>query len=134
MGQLPYPKRVLDLALSEKVREEDTVNFIHSVALTNRAASDVAWEFVMNNTVAINSKLIGEDIEESGYGKLLTKLALLHILSERKEELINAYSALPEEEQVQWVLEEVMDKMDGNEAWENENNEHVCEYILEVLE
>ena len=133
IGTMQDKERALNLAIGDKVRSQDAYYLIRSVARNSRDGSDVAWAFVLDNRGAIYEKLKGMGAAGRGYGALLCSLAGLARTDERRDPLLEAYGELPEEDQVQWQLQNALDKMQRNQEWEAANSEPVCAYIIDML-
>ena len=59
--------------------------------------------------------------------------AALGLASERREDFLEIYEGLPRREQVPWLKQEALDKMQRNEEWEQANAEYFCSHLSEVL-
>jgi len=62
-----------------------------------------------------------------------TRSAALGLASERREKFLEIYEGLPRNEQVEWMKQEALDKMERNEKWELENSELICSHIGDML-
>ena len=111
------------------VRAQDAFYLVYAVAANSRAGSEVAWAFVMDNRETIYTKLKGMGAAGRGYGALLCYLAGLARTEERRDALLEAYGWMPEEERVQWQLQNALDKMERNQEWEASNLGPVCAYV-----
>ena len=74
LAALPDVDRLLELTVSQDVRDEDTWHILFDITRSSRASSDKAWEFALSNPTILRRKLQGLRSRAQGYGDLLVGL------------------------------------------------------------
>ncbi|KAG5880379.1 hypothetical protein JTB14_027286 [Gonioctena quinquepunctata] len=115
-------QNVLEFAMSDEVRSQDTVFVIASVALT-RKGRDLAWQFFKDNWSQIKERFSGYLLTR--LVKYLTENFINETMSKEVEQFFQKHKAPGTERTVQQSVETIQ----LNTAWLNRDSEDIKKYL-----
>uniref|UniRef100_A0A673JAE3 Aminopeptidase n=1 Tax=Sinocyclocheilus rhinocerous TaxID=307959 RepID=A0A673JAE3_9TELE len=129
LGAIPAPdliQRVLNFALSEEVRPQDTVSVIGGVAGSSKQGRKAAWKFVKDNWEELHNRYQG--------GFLISRLIKLTVdgfaidkMAAEVKSFFESHHAPAAERTVQQCCENIL----LNATWLKRDADHIHQYLLQ---